>query len=347
MVKHILDKYEKKYAQELLHFAGGYPDWTHTYHHAGFDIVSNRILEIVREKMKKETQDMFDDYCFWVTGHSMGGGVANIVGAELLHSLNGINSRTDNVYCYTFAAPNTFYLTDNKYERDNRGIEGKKITGNYREPHGVKYRCIFNIVNEDDFVPEVPMKDCNWTKYGRTATISFNSNKYEIDEIIKREDKYRINRSVTKDYIHNQYKGNTETIKDIVGSFNKIFEDDPENMRYSAYKFNDDDYASMYFSDLTVPKNTRPYQKLDTIGEESIQYQMPAYFMQYIAYCMHGGFSLIIADSSDAGFFFEQFSKKYINTKNALIDQKKLILLPHYLETYYLLTKKIILLDFK
>ena len=164
----ILD-YEKQYAQELLHFAGGYSDWTHTYHHAGFDIVSNRILEIVREYMDKEAEDMFDDYCFWVTGHSMGGGVANIVSAELLHSWNGINSRTDNVYCYTFAAPNTFYLTDNKYERDNRGIEGKKITGNYREPHGVKYRCIFNIVNDDDFVPEVPMKDCNWTKYGRCA----------------------------------------------------------------------------------------------------------------------------------------------------------------------------------
>ena len=63
--------------------------------------------------------DMEGDLCFWVTGHSMGARVANIVAAELLHGASGINNRTDNVYCYTFAAPNTFYLTDNTYTKKN------------------------------------------------------------------------------------------------------------------------------------------------------------------------------------------------------------------------------------
>ena len=63
--------------------------------------------------------DMNSDICYWVTGHSMGAGVANIVAAELLHGASGINNRTDNVYCYTFASPNTFYLTDNTYTKKN------------------------------------------------------------------------------------------------------------------------------------------------------------------------------------------------------------------------------------
>ena len=179
-----------------------------------------------------------------------------------------MQGNSDNVYCYTYAAPNTFYMTDNTYERESYAIPGKKMTGDYREPHGVRYRCIFNIVNEDDFVPEVPMKECNWTRYGRTAAISFNSNKYEIEIIVKNEEKYKnisYDRSVTKDYIHNQYKGNTETIKGIVESFNLIFEDDPENMRYNAYEFNDDDrlISNTYLTNPILPKNVKLFHKID------------------------------------------------------------------------------------
>ena len=51
----------------------------------------------------------------------MGAGVANLVAANLIDK-----GHKDNVYCHTFAAPNTFYRTDNN-------------SSNYKEPHGVNY----------------------------------------------------------------------------------------------------------------------------------------------------------------------------------------------------------------
>ena len=51
---------DNKYPQELLHFAGGYPDWTHKYHHAGFDITANRVMEIVNDYYH-EVYEHFDD----------------------------------------------------------------------------------------------------------------------------------------------------------------------------------------------------------------------------------------------------------------------------------------------
>ena len=37
------------------------------YHHAGFDISANRVIEILGEYMD-ENHDMQGDICFWVTG---------------------------------------------------------------------------------------------------------------------------------------------------------------------------------------------------------------------------------------------------------------------------------------
>ena len=112
-------QYDSQYSNELLHFAGGYPDWINKQHHAGFDIVANRMLEIIKEYMQvhesKFGHDEYDndevnnvvshsngkdDTCLWITGHSMGGGVANLIGASLVDGYCGGNP--DNIYCYTF-----------------------------------------------------------------------------------------------------------------------------------------------------------------------------------------------------------------------------------------------------
>ena len=336
-----------------------FTDRTHKYHHAGFDIVANRVMEILGEYMD-ENHDMNGDLCFWVTGHSMGGGVANLVAAELLHSHNIVNNRTDNVFCYTFASPNTFYLTDNTYTRPNRVYHDETVTEAYREPHGSKYRCIFNVVNADDFVPEVPMRDCGWTKYGRTATISFNSNKKKIVNVVRSETKYSLlnyNWTNTNKFINDTYKGNTQTIRDIVGSFNSIFEDDPKNMRYSAYTFDDIDYliSRDYLTELIIPKNTKPYQKIDS--NQLRQYQMPAYFMQYISFAMKTDLNILGVDVLNqswvdlivhgAGFKFTKLLKRYISCRDILVDKNNYVKAPHCLESYYYITKTINAIDSK
>ena len=73
--------------------------------------------------------------------------------------------------------------------------------------------------------------------------------------------------------------------------------------------------------------------------EENIQYQMPAYFMQYLSFAMK---SRIFG----AGFWIAEFDRKYIDIKNAIIDKNSYIQTPHYLEPYYLLTKTICVNDF-
>ena len=233
-------------------------------------------------------------------------------------------------------------------------MPGKQVKENYREPHGVKYRCIFNIVNEDDFVPEVPMKDYNWTKYGRTATISFNSNKSSIESAVRNSNKTIATNyitSATKKFICESYKGDTKTIEDIVRSFNTIFEDDPENMRYSAYSFYDKDYVIFYKSkqliEAPMPKNTKPYQKIDTSGDDILMYQMPAYFMQYLAHAMHGGFQVLNWDDTDISFAGAAFAKRYFNQSKIIKDKSSFIKFPHYLEPYYIITQKVSIIDFQ
>ena len=173
--------------------------------------------------------------------------------------------------------------------------------------------------------------------------------KKQIENVVRSETKYSLlnyNWTNTNKFINETYKGNTQTIRDIVDSFNEIFEDDPENMRYSAYTFNDNDYVYMHFSDLTVSKNVKPYQKIVTIGEENIQYQMPAYFMQYIAYAMHDGFHILEHDNTDISFAFTSFTKRYSSQRKNIKENNNLIQTPHYVETYYYLTKNISIVDF-
>ena len=380
----ILDKYDKKYSEELLHFAGGYPDWKNINHHAGFDIVANRILEIVREYYN-ENYDLFDEeelddnnlennkvphtneyekdkVCFWVMGHSMGGGVANLVGAELINGECGGNE--NNVYCYTFAAPNTFYLGDNESD-------------NYREPKGVKYRGIFNIVNEDDFVPELPMRDCGWTRYGREAKLSIEKKLYKkyyyknLKEVYSQVDipngKYNV--KIDRDYKYycgGPYHSNIGSIIKLIKSFNDVYSDKytDMDMRRSTYsdkyklKLNDPSYmynkGEMQVINPVVSEieerltNARCYQKIYKEKGITKQLQMPAYFLQGIAYVLHEEQEKE-GMSNGMLFGFHSYATRYTIARGKLISAKILYGatdFPHYLESYYSLAKEMSMNDF-
>ena len=73
---------------------------------------------------------------------------------------------------------------------------------------------------------------------------------------------------------------------------------------------------------------------------------MPAYFVQYIAYCMHGGFPIWKYDVTDIKFALTPLSSRYINQRTCIKERSDFIKAPHYLETYYLVTKKISIIDF-
>ena len=185
------------------------------------------------------------------------------------------------------------------------------------------------------------MEECEWTKDGRILSMSFNGNKYNIETMLRSEEKFRFtdyNETNIKKFINGTYVGNQDTTKAVVDSFNSIFEDDYANMRYSAYKYKSNDYVILHSSrqliELPMPRNVKPYQKIDMAGEDIIELQMPAYFMQYISFTRQGGMS-------GPGFYIAQFSKRYMNSKSILIDKRSYLEHPHMLETYYLLSKRI------
>lgn len=119
-------------------------DWKDINNHKGFDVASNRILGALEKYINKYVSNA--DTAIWVTGHSRGAAIANIVGAKLVDKGN-------TVFCYTFATPNTT-INDNA--------------------NATKYNCIFNYINQDDFVPAVPMSTWDFTRYGKSAVLDIN-----------------------------------------------------------------------------------------------------------------------------------------------------------------------------
>ena len=114
-------------------------------------------------------------------------------------------------------------------------MPGHKVLENYKEPHGVNYRCIFNIVNDDDFVPKLPMEECQWTKYGRTARVSINDEKniFYNSYIDKRV-------GTVERYVTDKYYTKPQSINSIIESFVNMY-DDKSNMRKESYEFKDDE----------------------------------------------------------------------------------------------------------
>ena len=124
-------------------------DWTRKTNHRGFDVCATRFLnylktyyldEYVLPELEAEPETKLT---YWLTGHSRGAAVANLMASYLI-------DEGEEVYAYTFATP---YNTANT------------------EASAEKYDCIFNLVNANDFVPMLPMPEWGFTRYGRTAEV--------------------------------------------------------------------------------------------------------------------------------------------------------------------------------
>ena len=113
-------------------------DWVNTDNHKGFDVAATRIAAFV-ERYIEENELYRDHIVYWVTGHSRGAGIANILGANL-------EKAGETAFTYTFAAPN-----------------------NTLSEEAASYKTIFNIINTDDFVPCLPLEVWGYTRYGRST----------------------------------------------------------------------------------------------------------------------------------------------------------------------------------
>ncbi len=128
--------------EEYYTLTGDHPEWTNKENHKGFDVTANRVMRAI-EAYTSETAGIREDAqkMYWITGHSRGGAIANIVGAAL-------EDAKESVVTYTFGAPAT--TTSAK-----------------------KYATIFNIVNEDDAFSGLPLENkWGFVRYGNDRKVS-------------------------------------------------------------------------------------------------------------------------------------------------------------------------------
>ncbi len=122
-------------------------------YHVGFAASAWMIGQDLKQYMESHQLRQPETRIF-VTGHSRGAAVANLLGAFLdsghyVRDEQAAELTPGHVYVYTFATPNV--CTDTAERRDS------------------KYRNIFNIVNPEDVVPEVPFRKGSWG-YGTYGT---------------------------------------------------------------------------------------------------------------------------------------------------------------------------------
>ena len=170
------------------------------YHHTGFDIEADKIVEDIDEYINNQSGSKV----YWITGFGSGGSIANLVGQKLTDK-KGV----ENVYCYTFESYPT--INANNLQNNNN-------------TRFSRYTNIFNILNDDNPLTKILDGSVGWYRYGRNVTGSAASvfNKKGVKSILG------------SNYVgHNgkaEYKGNPniaqrilngiiDTIKDLVRNF--------------------------------------------------------------------------------------------------------------------------------
>ncbi len=124
---------------------GGNYEWISNFNlgdgntHKGFSTAEKRLFKDVKKYMKKNK--ITSDVKFWVTGHSRGAAVGNLLAKRLTDKYG-----TGNVFAYTFATPAVSTLASAKCEK--------------------KYKNIYNYINTGDFVTAVPPQEWGYYRYG-------------------------------------------------------------------------------------------------------------------------------------------------------------------------------------
>lgn len=129
-------------------FDMGNPDdgknsWTSKYH-KGFYQTEERVRKLLDQYV--DGLNLSSDVTYWITGHSRGAAIANILSAKLIDDGN-------EVFAYTFATPSV--IMDSSAENE-------------------KYDSIFNIINTSDVVPYLPLELWGFKRFGQNKTLTYN-----------------------------------------------------------------------------------------------------------------------------------------------------------------------------
>lgn len=282
-------------------------NWGNPNNHRGFDVTTARVHKLLNEYTASYLSGANTTY--WVMGHSRGAAIANILSATLIND-------GKNVFGYTFAAPNT---TTETHAKDS------------------KYDSIFNLVNEDDFVPCVPMSAWNFVRYGQTATLDITS---------KMENEWH---DLTGKSWYNQMS--QKGLNDLVNALSNASTGNASQKWGNCFVYTCDcshgnsscDNITEWMNVLAISEIPVRVLKYSEIGTEKDWFgrqavcQLPAYFMQALADIIttSGTWDKIWKVASTY-----QFADRYESARNKIVLASTVrgIACPHYCETYYLLT---------
>ena len=170
-------KTQKLIAVIISGYSGDGYEWRSNFnlgtgkYHKGFKTASDEAVQYLKSKYKDLGKARI-----WICGHSRGAAVTNLVATALLKETP---SRA--IYAYGFATPNT--------------MDKSLVTKSYENR-------IINIVNEGDFVPELPPTKWDYRKNGKIITFTVTENiPDKTENIPDKYEKYRSQKytGLTKD----------------------------------------------------------------------------------------------------------------------------------------------------
>lgn len=230
-------------------------DWLNAENHMGFDIASTRVIrqfdEYLLELQKSETFNNSAKKILWITGHSRGAGIANIVGAKL-------DSEYE-TYVYTFASP---------------------MTTTVSEDEAKSHKTIFNIINTDDIITRMPLGKTEYNDNIGWGFLRFGNDKpVSVNAICKEEWK-----SITGE----KYRSNTSDMEGLLEEFFELSNTRDGCYKYTCICHGDGSdqrisYMSVDGSNAVIYGDK--YQKIDYICGTKYYWhcESTAFFMQYLA----------------------------------------------------------------
>lgn len=279
-------------------------EWTEKQNHMGFDIAANRIVELVEEYIDRY-KVKGDDVTFWITGHSRGGALANLVGKKL-------EDQNFDTYTYSFATPNTTLEAD----------------------AADKYPSIFNIVNEDDLVPAVPSEAWGFTKYGQTLNVDMTEDLKLVWQDI-----------VGKKYTTESASGLATTLNalgDIISDRNDAHVYGEDLSQYTVTKsFTSEEKRAQALA--SIPEACMPYAEIElyesvnALGKTTYNYKMlqkPMYFITAAGLNLAGTMGPLEFVAFDVAGAYKTAKSRLMASGIAGLSH------PHYMESYIVLADR-------
>ena len=155
-------------SESYLNRKEAHSEWIHRKNHKGFDVTATRVLDDFNDYLDEHKVDGATPI-YYVSGHSRGGAVANIIAKELTDT----NVKT---FGYCGASPAT--TTDT---------------------NASKYKNIFCFTNTDDVVPCFPSESLGFSIYGRRVNTSIESNLKTWNEMTNSKSYKHLNVKLCKD----------------------------------------------------------------------------------------------------------------------------------------------------